>query len=220
MARAVRPAKLLIYAFYEGESEKEYLNFLKMEFEEIAVINVSAAPGIFPYPLNKFRKSPGHKDAIDAIDEIWLFFDVEDCDCSKCDELFSYVVKLQKLRPRHRIPVRLLMTKACVEYWFLLHYKKTAPPISTVPDKNSILKQLQGQVPNYKKGDPAAISKIGTNYLTAVDNGTQVLKALLEDGMPALENNENRNKWLYRSGLTFTTVQEAIQLLLNRKNAL
>ena len=107
------------------------------------------------------------------------------------------------------------MTSACVEYWFLLHYKMTTPSLHTVADKERTLQQLRNYVPDYKKGDEISTGKIAANYPTAIHNGEQVLSALLSDGLPSLEDTDERNQWLALSGKTFTTVQEAIEYLEN-----
>ena len=45
------------------------------------------------------------------------------------------------------------MTTGCVEYWFLLHYKKVCPSIQNVAEKETVLKMLQNECPGYEKGD-------------------------------------------------------------------
>lgn len=45
----------------------------------------------------------------------------------------------------------------------------------------------------------------------------KTLQNLKNDGLPTLEDTDERNKWLYRSSLTFTTVHEAIIYLESLK---
>lgn len=89
----------------------------------------------------------------------------------------------------------LLLTTGCVEYWFLLHYKKLCPSIQNVAEK----------------GNPTATRKIAERLDKAIQNGDWVLQHI--EGLPTLEDNDARNRWLYQSTLTFTTVQDAMKFL-------
>ena len=50
------------------------------------------------------------------------------------------------------------------------------------------------------------------NYAEVTDE-IWVLAALLDDGLPSLDDTDERNRWLCQCGKTFTTVQEAIVFL-------
>ena len=103
------------------------------------------------------------------------------------------------------------MTTGCIEYWFLLHYKKTNPSIQSPAEKEKVLENLKKYCSNYAKGDSRAIRKIGGNLNNAVENGKWVLHNL--EGLPMTDDEDIRNRWLYQSSLTFTTVHEAIEFL-------
>ena len=105
------------------------------------------------------------------------------------------------------------MTTGCIEYWFLLHFRKTAPQIVTTADKERILDDVKKEKQNYKKGDYQSTSAIAERYMTAVENGRWTLERLKDDGLP--ENEEQRNKWLFKGEHTFTTVHEALAFLLS-----
>lgn len=77
------------------------------------------------------------------------------------------------------------------------------------------MKQLQGECPGYEKGDHVTTRKIAEKIDQAIVNGDWVLNHI--DGLPTLEDNDVRNRWLYQSTLTFTTVQEAIKFLESLK---
>ncbi|MDD2402886.1 MAG: hypothetical protein PHD60_11925 [Clostridia bacterium] len=51
------------------------------------------------------------------------------------------------------------------------------------------------------------------NYETAIVNGKWTLISLVDDGLPTLEDTDDRNCWLYQGTHTFTTVHEAIEFL-------
>ena len=101
------------------------------------------------------------------------------------------------------------MTTGCVEFWFLLHYKKVVPSIQTVAEKENVLRLLQNECPGYVKGDSNTTRKIADHFKQASINGDWVLGQI--EGLPTLEDSDVRNRWLYQSSRTFTTVQEAIK---------
>lgn len=119
------------------------------------------------------------------------------------------LIKNSKKMPNIRI--RLLITTGCVEYWFLLHYKKVYPSIQNVAEKENIMKLLINECPGYKKGDSVTTKKIAERLNQAIINGDWVLEHIA--GLPTLEDNDIRNRWLYQSSLTFTTVQDALKFL-------
>lgn len=213
MARLIKKAKPLVYVFCEGESEQAYTNYLKKKFEDSAVIKCVPQTGLFHEAKKKFANDARYRDSIQEVNEIWFFFDVEENDIGKWDQRLKIINFLRKRKKKPGIRVRLLMTTACIEYWLLLHYEMTSPQIHTIADKERILKRLQEFVPAYTKGDQDSTEEIAENYKKAVQNGTQTLDALLEDGMPVREDSDERNSWLCRSQRTFTTVHEAIQFL-------
>lgn len=215
MGRKMRQAKPLIYVFCEGPSEQCYAQFLKEQFEDAAVIKHESKKDLFEKAKACFEKSPKYLNSIDVTDEIWFFFDVEDVDHQHWDARYKIIQKLRKLKKKPGIRVRLLMTTGCIEYWFMLHYKMMAPNLTTKPEKEHMEDLLKQRVPEYKKGDFDSTSKIAKLYPTAVQNGRKTLENLQADGLPTLDDTDERNHWLHQSSKTFTTVQEAIVFLEN-----
>lgn len=207
MGRKIKP---LIYVFCEGESEIEYTRFLKEKYEDVAVIQ-KPVKGLFDVADKKFKKDAKYRNNAEVTDEIWFFFDVDDGQTGSWDKIKKTISVLQKLRKKPNIRVRLLMTTGCVEYWFLLHYKKVCPSIQNVAEKGTVLKMLQNECPGYEKGDSVTTRKIAERLEKAIINGDWVLEHIT--GLPTLEDNDVRNRWLYQSTLTFTTVQDAIKFL-------
>ena len=205
-----RKIKPLIYIFCEGESEIEYAKYLKERYEEVAVIS-KPVKGLFSVADKKFKKDVKYRNNAEVTDEIWFFFDVDDGQTGSWDGIQKTISTLQKLRKKPNIRVRLLMTTGCVEYWFLLHYKKICPSIQNVADKENILKMLQNECPGYEKGDSATTRKKAETLENAIKNGNWVLEHV--EGLPTLDDNDVRNRWLYQSSLTFTTVQDALKFL-------
>ena len=73
------------------------------------------------------------------------------------------------------------------------------------------------QMHYYKKGNYIATARIAQHYPTAVKNAGIVLQNLLKEGMPGLEDTDERNLWLCKNCRTFSTVQEAISFLESLK---
>ena len=219
ITRKIKPAKPLIVVFCEGESEQAYASFLKKKFSEYAVIKYPQDTGLFDKAKKVFDKEPKYKNNIDVTDEIWFFFDVELKNIGRWDEDYEIIQYLRRLRRKPNIKVRLLMTCGCIEYWLMLHYKMTAPPLQTTAEKDNMISQLEGIEPTYKKGDKVSTSKIAENYPTALVNGEKTLKNLSSQGLPELDDTDKRNAWLFKQCKTFSNVHEAINYLESIKSS-
>ena len=213
MPRQLKHAKPYIVVFCEGESEQAYVDFLKKEFKDVASIKRPSCTGLFEEADSKFKKDRSYRDYAEVTDEIWFFFDVELKDVQKWDSRLKIIKQLRSLRKKPSIKVRLLMTTGCIEYWFMLHYKMFAPPIQTVAEKERIMAELIDKVHDYQKGDFRSTTKIAQNYPEAVKNAKRTVLNLLQDGLPGLEDTDERNRWLCSTCLTFSNVYEAIDFL-------
>lgn len=213
MPRRTKHEKPYIVVFCEGESEQAYTDFLRKEFRDVAVIKKVKTTGLFETAYNKFNKDKSYRDNAEVTDEIWFFFDVETKDVSSWDSRIKIISYLRSLRKKQRIKVRLLMTTGCIEYWLMLHYEYLAPTIQTTAQKEQIMARLLTKEPNYKKGDADITERIAQRYPTAVENAKKTVIGLLQDGLPCLEDTDDRNRWLCQKCLTFSTVYEAIDFL-------
>lgn len=218
MARKLKKSKVSICVFCEGESEQAYTDFLKSKFQDVAVFKRPSSTGLFEEADNRFKKDPKYRDYSDVFDEIWFFFDVEEKDIDNWSKRLEIIKRLRHLRKKPQIRVRLLMTTGCIEYWLMLHYRLFAPPVLTVPEKEQMLRQVIKEEPTYKKGNYIATARIAQHYPTAVKNAGIVLQNLLKEGMPGLEDTDERNLWLCKNCRTFSTVQEAITFLESLKS--
>lgn len=205
--------KILSSHICEGESEQAYAKFVKKAFSDVAVIRPESKTGLFEKADAKFSKDARYINNAEVIDEIWFFYDVEEKDIDKWEKRIAIIKKLRKLRKKPGIRVRLLMTTGCVEYWYMLHYKFYTPSIITVPEKERVINEIKRIVPTYAKGDEVATEKIALNYATAVENARKTVHALLQQGLPGLEDTDERNQWLNTKSKTFSTVYEAIEYL-------
>ena len=217
MARKLKKSKVSICVFCEGESEQAYTDFLKSKFQDLAVFKRPSSTGLFDDADNRFKKDPKYRDYADVIDEIWFFFDVEEKDIDNWSKRLEIIKRLRHLRKKPQIRIRLLMTTGCIEYWLMLHYRLFAPPVLTVPEKEQMLRQVIKEEPTYKKGNYIATARIAQHYPTAEKHAGIVLQNLLKEGMPGLEDTDERNLWLCKNCRTFSTVQEAVSFLESLK---
>lgn len=218
MFRQFKKTKPLIYVFCEGESEQAYTDFLKKQFQDVAVIKRPSFAGLFDEADALFKKNIKYKNSAEVTDEIWFFFDVETKDIGKWNDRITIIKRLRKLRKNPNIRVRLLMTTGCIEYWLMLHYKMYVPPLQTVAEKERVIAEIATKEPTYAKGNQQAIFKIAENYPIAVINSEKTIKNLLQDGLPGLEDTDIRNQWLCRNCKTFSNVYEAVNYLESLKN--
>ena len=213
MPRPTRRRKPYIVVFCEGESEQAYTDFLKKEFKDVASIKRPSATGLFEEADGKFKKDKAYRDYAEVTDEIWFFFDVETKDIGLWDARMKIIKRLRALRKKPGIKVRLLMTTGCIEYWLMLHYEMYTPPIQTVAEKQRVIERLLSKEPNYQKGDTAKTARIAQNYPKTALHSTPTLLNLLSQGLPGLEDTDERNRWLCQKCLTFSNVYEAIEFL-------
>lgn len=218
MSRSLKNTKPLIYVFCEGESEQAYTDFLKNRFSDVAVIKRPPSVGLFEEAEARFKKDRKYINSAEVTDEIWFFFDVEKKDIKKWDQRIKIIKYLRGLRKNQKIRVRLLMTTGCIEYWLMLHFKMFAPSVLTEAEKKRMLTELIGIEPAYEKGDYSSTARIAERYPTAVKNAEKTLHNLLQDGLPGLEDTDERNHWLCTNCRTFSTVNEAISFLAGLKS--
>ena len=213
MPHQIRESKKYIVVFCEGESEQVYMDFLKKEFRDVAVIKRVNTTGLFAEADGIFRNNKKYIDNAEVTDEIWFFFDVETKDTDSWDARMRIIKRLRSLRKKPGIRIRLLMTTGCIEDWLMLHYEFSVPPIQTVAEKKRVMERLLTKVPNYRKGDADVTAEIAQNYRTAVVNARQTVENLLNHGLPSLADTDERNRWLCQKCLTFSNVYEAIDFL-------
>lgn len=212
MPRRVKREKPYIIVFCEGESEKAYADFLKREFRDVAVIQRPKSTGTFDESGRRFRNDHKYLNNAEVTDEIWFFFDVETVDIPKWSGRLRIISRLRKLRKKHGIRIRLLMTTGVLNtgscYTMSIWHRLSAQ----LRTKERMLSRVVTKEPTYKKGDMDAISRIAENYPTAVVNN------LLLQGLPGLDNTDKRNEWLCTQCLTFSAVYEAIEFLESLKS--
>ena len=200
-----------IIVFWEGESEEEYFKFLRQEFHEKANVKVHSRKGTFAMAKKVFSSKGEYGDDISYVDEIWFVFDTEPELRQKWNEYWKIVENIRKKCKNAR--VRLLMTKGCIEYFFLLHFEKTAPVIILPTDKEKVLRKLKSKYcGEYEKGDRKSTWEIAKKYCLAIENGNWSLNRI-ENEISLAKDEDERYKILYSTDSTFTNTQEAIEYL-------
>ena len=77
------------------------------------------------------------------------------------------------------------------------------PEIKTVAQKERVMDRLLTKAPNYRKGNADEMAKIAQEYPTAVKNAKKTVLNLLQDGLPGIEDTDERNRWLCQKCFTF-----------------
>lgn len=77
-------------------------------------------------------------------------------------------------------------------------------------ESEQMISELKRLEPGYVKGDKKATEKIAEHYPTAVTNAAKTMKNLLPEGLPGVEDTDERNEWLCKNCKTFSNVHEAI----------
>jgi len=209
--------KKAIYVFWEGESEEAYAKFMSRRFLDSASIHGHREKGTFHTAQAYFRGNKRFKDDIKELDEIWFFFDTEVEKGGQWNEYMKCLKRIIASRRKNPVRIRLLMTSCCMEYWLLLHYEKTAPAMATPADKVRLLKVIESRNESYEKGNYIATAKIAEMFPAAIENGRWTLERLVDEGMPerTLDDTKERDEWLFQGTHTFTTVHEALEMLLS-----
>lgn len=91
------------------------------------------------------------------------------------------------------------------------------PSLTDKSRKERMIADLKRIESTYEKGDRKSTEKIAEHYSTALTNGNRTTKQLLSEGMPGMEDTDDRNEWICKNGRTFSNVQEAINYLKNLK---
>lgn len=213
--RKERNRNPFIVVFWEGESEEAYMRFIRREFHEKANVTVNKKKGVFKASVKAFALKGEFYNVLSEIDEVWFVFDTEPDLRGKWEEYYSIIQKVRRLCKNAR--VRLLMTRGCIEYFFLLHYEKAAPMIAGPADKENIIRRLKDHYcSQYQKGDFVSISEIAVHYMTGVENGAWSLKRI-QNEIGSIEDSDERNRKLFLTDSTFTNVHEGISYLLSLK---
>ena len=128
LQKRIKPA---FYIFCEGETEKEYANFLRCHYRvPIQIKSKVSGNKITQRYISAYLKG----QEIHAKDKVFLMYDIDTAGILK---------KLRQIKN-----TVLLVSNPCIELWFLLHLKPQTAHISTKKCYNA-LRACWG---NYKKG--------------------------------------------------------------------
>ncbi|MCI6090394.1 MAG: RloB family protein [Solobacterium sp.] len=186
------------------------------KFHNNAILNIHNKTGLFMTADKAFNERGAYFNDVFDVDEIWIVFDTEK-ELHPCLNDNWEITKSLRKRCKYA-DVKLFMTKGCIEYFFLLHYKKARPLIATPQDKMKLLTQLASKeyCSGYKKGDKFTTWKIAENYKTAIENGNWSLKQISNE-TAGLNSDEVLRK-LYFTDSTFTNTHQAVEHLIEIQN--
>ena len=126
-----KETKPLFWVFCEGETEKEYINFLKSLYRVPIKIKIKIAKSNISDTYIKSFKGKGFTH---DKDRNFLMYDAD---------VKDVVEKLKKSKN-----TELLLSNPCIELWFLLHYQNQTASIKT----KDCVRNLKNMNPSYKKG--------------------------------------------------------------------
>ena len=126
-----KETKPLFWVFCEGETEKEYVNFLKSLYRIPIKIEIKIAKSNISDAYIKSFKGKGFTH---DKDRNFLMYDAD---------VEDVVEKLKKLKN-----TELLLSNPCIELWFLFHYEGHRAYI----DSKGCVRKLENMNSFYKKG--------------------------------------------------------------------
>jgi len=153
MARRVakeRKIKPIFYVFCEGETEEEYVNFLRLKYR----IPIKIKSKVTGHSISQ-RIVDSHIDigTKHEKDKIFLMYDLDE---------EGLLEKLQKISDSV-----LLTSNPCIELWFLLHFRNQTANINC----SVCNRELKAKARGYEKGklNEAIKNKLNDNYTSAIE---------------------------------------------------
>ena len=126
-----------------SKTEPAYFEALKRRFRlyavQIDVISPSESEPNAVVERAITKRKEMEEDGIPC-EKLWCVVDVEIPPHSTLDEAWETASKTDKLE--------LILTNPCIEYWFLLHFKKHTDPFG---NNNDVMGALKAVHPSYKK---------------------------------------------------------------------
>ena len=174
--RKMRPLFLVLC---EGETEEVYINFLKQRYRlPIKIVSKITGSSLYSHKIEQYKK--------DIISEP-----------SECKTFFMYDGDIPEvLDALKNIDGIMLISKPCIEVWFISHYKKVA---ETDISSDECLKQLC-KITGWEQ------------YKKAVLTSSQQ-DSLWENRMKAVSNMKSKTE----KNKTYSTIYKFIQILEDEK---
>jgi len=113
---------------------------------------------------NKRTKRALTAPIVTRYDAVWCVFDVE---------IPPRAHLAQALAKAKNHGLKVALSNPCFEFWYLLHYRKTA---ALMQQPHHVLEALRRCYPGYRKNDPAVISELFPSTKHAIQNAKLVLK--------------------------------------------
>ena len=175
--RKMRPQFLVLC---EGETEENYVNFLRQNYRlPIKIVPKIVGSKISQKIINRYKKQLASSE--DSV-KTFMMYD---------GDLPEVVENLKQCNGV------LLLSKPCIEIWFIAHYKK---PAESELSSDSCLKQLK-DIPNWE------------NYKKAVLTLSQETE-LWDKKLTAIENMESKNE----DSNTYSSIFKFIKILEEEAN--
>lgn len=149
-----RKMKPLFLVLCEGETEETYINLLKQRYRlPIRIVSKILGGSLYPKKIEQYKKEMSLKPS-----EIKTFFMYD----GDIPEILELLKKCDGI---------LLVSKPCIEIWFIAHYKKV---LETEFSSNDCVKQLRS-ISDFEQYKKAVLTvkqqdSLWENRMTAVNN--------------------------------------------------
>jgi hypothetical protein len=170
-----RKTEPLVLIACEGKTELEYFDAIRvarrLRTVEIPADAIGLDPrGLVEYAVRRAREEGGFDHVICAFDR---------------DTHAHFAAARARIKTlaagRNPIPIMEAVTIPAFEFWFLLHFERTASPYANCDDVIARLKTA-GHIPNYAKADAALCRELAARSDLAIANARWLAEEAKKDG--------------------------------------
>lgn len=148
------------------KSLRGHLKLHTLKVEVVGGEDGSAAISVVNCALRKIKERRNSNSTLETreYNVVWCVMDVEIPKQESLDKAID-VARRKKLQ--------VALSNPCFEYWFLLHYEKTAHRMQNSDDTINLLKKY---MPDYTKNDPNVFQTISQHIETAITNSKSIIR--------------------------------------------
>jgi RloB-like protein len=165
---SIEPRKRILIVCEGAKTEPYYFKGLRLKLDlsavEVRVMGEecdSAPRHVVDYAITLL----GGMKVSDSsrFDMVWCVFDVE---IPMASTLPAAISKAKAYG------ISVALTNPCFEYWYILHFEKTAHRMQS---SSEVIRYLRKHLPNYAKNDPKVIDSVYPNVKAAITRARQVI---------------------------------------------
>lgn len=169
-----RAPKPLVLIACEGHTERAYFEAVRASLG-LRTMEIAEDTGLDPSGLIRYIERRIHDDG--PFEHIVCAFDK-----NSHAHFASARTRIQQLATGKKpVNIREAVSIPCVEYWFLLHYERTAKPFQNSAEVITHI-QESGHIPNYAKADAAVCRDLIKRTDAAIANAIWLTERAKADG--------------------------------------